>query len=151
MPGQSPSTPTHCRQQQPGGPGDQDPGEPQDLCGGPGGGVGALSSSLTSHTSPDTPGKKERNSRKQCPYCHKGNIIYMVSIRVYYVLTVLCTHYYYVHTECNQYHYVHGVPINVICTGCTVFTVYLLITKEKPQLKCLIVFRFPRDVTEASH
>ena len=22
-------------------------------------------------SSPDTPGKKERNSRKQCPYCHK--------------------------------------------------------------------------------
>ena len=27
-----------------------------------------------SHSSPDTPGKKERNSRKQCPYCNKGRI-----------------------------------------------------------------------------
>jgi len=26
---------------------------------------------VSSHSSPDTPGKKERNSRKQCPYCHK--------------------------------------------------------------------------------
>lgn len=26
---------------------------------------------ISSHSSPDTPGKKERNSRKQCPYCHK--------------------------------------------------------------------------------
>jgi len=63
--GQSPTTPTHCRQ-------DQET-EPQDLCGGTGGtGVGALSTSgISSHSSPDTPGKKERNSRKQCPYCHK--------------------------------------------------------------------------------
>jgi len=28
-------------------------------------------SQISSHSSPDTPGKKERNSRKQCPYCHK--------------------------------------------------------------------------------
>merc|ERR1719458_1247058 len=26
---------------------------------------------VSSHSSPDTPDKKERNSRKQCPYCHK--------------------------------------------------------------------------------
>lgn len=26
--------------------------------------------------SPETPGKKDRNSRKQCPYCNKG--IYFV-------------------------------------------------------------------------
>jgi len=60
-------SPTHCRQT-------NDDTEPQDLCGGSAGpGVGPLSTSgISSHSSPDTPGiKKERNSRKQCPYCHK--------------------------------------------------------------------------------
>jgi len=57
----SPTTPTHCREEQ----------EPQDLT--PMQDVaGPLSNSqISSHSSPDTPGKKERNSRKQCPYCHK--------------------------------------------------------------------------------
>ena len=32
--------------------------------------VGQLSQALSN--SPDTPGKKDRNSRKQCPYCTKG-------------------------------------------------------------------------------
>jgi len=58
----SPTTPTHIR---PGHVSQEDP-EPQDL------GVGGLSTSgISSHSSPDTPGKKERNSRKQCPYCQK--------------------------------------------------------------------------------
>merc|ERR1719174_1576457 len=26
---------------------------------------------VSSHSSPDTPGKKDRNSRKTCPYCNK--------------------------------------------------------------------------------
>ena len=26
------------------------------------------------NSSPDTPGKKDRNARKQCPYCHKGEL-----------------------------------------------------------------------------
>ena len=60
-----PSTPTHGSNNA----GDTD--QAQDLCGG-----GPLSNSgISSHSSPDTPGKKERNSRKQCPYCHKGNTI----------------------------------------------------------------------------
>ena len=70
----SPTTPTHIR-----GPG-QDDQEPQDL------GVGGLSTSgISAHSSPDTPGKKERNSRKQCPYCQKGQrrirfIIYTLNL-----------------------------------------------------------------------
>ena len=61
----SPTTPTHIRP----GPGGEEQ-EPQDL------GVGGLSTSgISSHSSPDTPGKKERNSRKQCPYCQKGKYI----------------------------------------------------------------------------
>jgi len=62
----SPTTPTHIRHQShvTGGQEDQ---EPQDL------GVGGLSASgISSHSSPDVQGiKKERNSRKQCPYCQK--------------------------------------------------------------------------------
>ena len=59
QPDTGPSTPTHNN---------ADTDQAQDLCGG-----GPLSSSgISSHSSPDTPGKKERNSRKQCPYCHKG-------------------------------------------------------------------------------
>ena len=42
--------------------------EPQDLT--PMQDVGQLSQALSN--SPDTPGKKDRNSRKQCPYCTKG-------------------------------------------------------------------------------
>jgi hypothetical protein len=39
--------------------------------------VGHLSAGLSS--SPDTPGKKDRNSRKQCPYCNKGTIVDLVT------------------------------------------------------------------------
>jgi hypothetical protein len=42
--------------------------EPQDLT--PMQDVGQMSGGMSS--SPDTPGKKDRNSRKQCPYCTKG-------------------------------------------------------------------------------
>lgn len=58
----SPSTPTphHYKEE---GRGD----EPQDLT--PMQDVS--NTAISSHSSPDTPGKKERNSRKQCPYCHK--------------------------------------------------------------------------------
>ena len=36
-------------------------------------GVNQSMEQLTSMTgSPETPGKKDRNSRKQCPYCNKG-------------------------------------------------------------------------------
>ena len=66
----SPTTPTHIR---PGHVSQEDP-EPQDL------GVGGLSTSgISSHSSPDTPGKKERNSRKQCPYCQKGEATFLNS------------------------------------------------------------------------
>jgi len=58
----SPTTPTHCREDQ----------EPQDLTPMQDVTAGPLSNSqISSHSSPDTPGKKERNSRKQCPYCPK--------------------------------------------------------------------------------
>ena len=59
QPDTGPSTPTHSNNA-----GDTE--QAQDLC--------QLNSGISSHSSPDTPGKKERNSRKQCPYCHKGEI-----------------------------------------------------------------------------
>ena len=48
-------------------------------------GVGPLSTSgISSHSSPDTPGiKKERNSRKQCPYCHKGELLLSTSDQIF--------------------------------------------------------------------
>ena len=60
----SPPTPTHCRTEDT---------EPQDLTR-----IQPENVSLNqqiSHSSPDTPGKKERNSRKQCPYCNKGGTV----------------------------------------------------------------------------
>ena len=59
--GTSPTTPTHCRPED---------AEPQDLT--PIQPENVSLSQQISHSSPDTPGKKERNSRKQCPYCNKG-------------------------------------------------------------------------------
>ncbi len=51
--------------------------EPQDLT--PMQDVGQMSGGMSS--SPDTPGKKDRNSRKQCPYCTKGQpVIRIVSL-----------------------------------------------------------------------
>ena len=58
----SPTTPTHCREDQ----------EPQDLTPMQDVTTPLSNTQISSHSSPDTPGKKERNSRKQCPYCHKG-------------------------------------------------------------------------------
>ena len=59
----SPSTPTSHHTYKEEGRGE----EPQDLT--PMQDVS--NTQVSSHSSPDTPGKKERNSRKQCPYCHK--------------------------------------------------------------------------------
>ena len=59
--GTSPPTPTHCRTEDT-EPQDLTPIQPENV---------SLNQQI-SHSSPDTPGKKERNSRKQCPYCHKG-------------------------------------------------------------------------------
>ena len=61
--GTSPTTPTHCRADQDTEPQDLTPIQPEN--------VTSLNPQI-SHSSPDTPGKKERNSRKQCPYCNKG-------------------------------------------------------------------------------
>jgi len=58
--GNSPSTPSHCRPEDT---------EPQDLT--PIQPENVTLNQQISHSSPDTPGKKERNSRKQCPYCNK--------------------------------------------------------------------------------
>ena len=61
--GTSPPTPSHCRAEtQDTEPQDLTPIQPENV---------SLSQQM-SHSSPDTPGKKERNSRKQCPYCNKG-------------------------------------------------------------------------------
>ena len=60
--GTSPTTPTHCRPEDT-EPQDLTPIQPENV---------SLNQQI-SHSSPDTPGKKERNSRKQCPYCNKGN------------------------------------------------------------------------------
>ena len=59
--GTSPPTPTHCRTEDT-EPQDLTPIQPENV---------SLNQQI-SHSSPDTPGKKERNSRKQCPYCNKG-------------------------------------------------------------------------------
>merc|ERR550539_2379498 len=59
----SPSTPTSHHTYKEEGRGE----EPQDLT--PMQDVS--NTQVSSHSSPDTPGKKERNSRKQCPYCNK--------------------------------------------------------------------------------
>ena len=76
QPMHSPTTPTHIRQ---GHVGHEDQ-EPQDL------GVGGLSTSgISSHSSPDTPGKKERNSRKQCPYCQKGDATFYTRFLPIYI------------------------------------------------------------------
>ena len=62
--GTSPSTPSHCRPEDT-EPQDLTPIQPENV---------SLSQQM-SHSSPDTPGKKERNSRKQCPYCNKGGTV----------------------------------------------------------------------------
>ena len=64
--GTAPTTPTHCRTEaQDTEPQDLTPIQPENV---------SLNQQI-SHSSPDTPGKKERNSRKQCPYCNKGPVI----------------------------------------------------------------------------
>ena len=62
--GTSPPTPTHCRTEDT-EPQDLTPIQPENV---------SLNQQI-SHSSPDTPGKKERNSRKQCPYCNKGGTL----------------------------------------------------------------------------
>ena len=60
----TPTTPTHCRPEET-EPQDLTPIQPENV---------SLNQQI-SHSSPDTPGKKERNSRKQCPYCNKGTAV----------------------------------------------------------------------------